>query len=146
MQNSSDKPGAKSARKIGYRNPPEETRFKKGQSGNPNGRGKGLLNVATVFARTLREKVVVNENGQRRTITKFEAAITQFVNKAASGDVRALQILVKLSREAEMHESLSARERPTLSELDQKVMEGFLKRLQKANGVPGGNNNDHSQQ
>ena len=41
--------------KVGYGNPPQHTRFKKGQSGNPRGRPKGTLNLATVLARTLRE-------------------------------------------------------------------------------------------
>jgi hypothetical protein len=80
--------------KGGYCNPPETTRFKKGQSGNPQGRPKGTLNMATVLERTLREKVVINESGKRKTITKLEAAIKQLTNKAASGDLKALQLLV----------------------------------------------------
>jgi len=62
-------------------------------SGNPKGRPKGHPNVAAVFAKTLREKVVINEHGQRKTITKLEAAIKQFVNKAAQVTLRALQLL-----------------------------------------------------
>jgi len=142
MQDSADRSQseADSTKRIGYRNPPEATRFKKGRSGNPNGRRKGSLNVATVFARTLREKVVVNENGQRKTITKFEAAIKQFVNRAASGDLRALQLLVNLSREAETREGQSQPNRLALSESDQKVMEGILKRLQAVKNHQGGQN------
>ena len=49
--------------RVGYCNPPERTRFKLGQSGNPKGRPKGTLNMATVLERALREKVIVNENG-----------------------------------------------------------------------------------
>jgi len=139
MQDSAEKSqSANGAKQVGYRNPPEATRFKKGQSGNPKGRRKGSLNVATVFAQTLREKVVVNENGQRKTITKFEAAIKQFVNKAASGDLRALQLLVNLSREAETHEGMSQSNGPALSESDQKVMEGIMKRFQAVTDNQGG--------
>jgi hypothetical protein len=139
MQDSAEKSQSKNGTKqVGYRNPPEATRFKKGQSGNPTGRRKGSLNVATVFARTLREKVVVNENGQRKTMTKFEAAIKQSVNKAASGDHRALQLLVSLSREAETRESQAQPNSLTLSESDQKVMEGIMKRFQAVNDNPGG--------
>jgi hypothetical protein len=93
---------ARSVEIFGFNgNPPESTRFKKGQSGNPKGRRKGSHNVATVLALTLREKVVVNENGARKTVTKLEAAIKQLVNKAASGDLRALQQFIALAREAE---------------------------------------------
>jgi hypothetical protein len=139
MQDSADKGQSKNGGKqVGYRNPPEATRFKKGQSGNPTGRRKGSLNVATVFAQTLREKVVVNENGQRKTMTKFEAAIKQFVNKAASGDLRALQLLVTLSREAETRERESQPKNITLHESDQKVIEGILKRFQAVTDNQGG--------
>src|SRR5580698_10326440 len=85
-----------SASPVGYGKPPGATRFKKGVSGNPKGRPKGSRNVAAVFAKTLREKVVINEHGQRKTISKLEAAVKQFVNKAASGDLRALQMRERL--------------------------------------------------
>ncbi|HWX55498.1 MAG TPA: DUF5681 domain-containing protein [Verrucomicrobiae bacterium] len=71
--------------KSSYRNPPQRSRFKKGQSGNPNGRPKGRANLATVLERTLRDTVVIKENGRRKTITKLEAAARQLVDKAASG-------------------------------------------------------------
>ncbi|MGB8112859.1 MAG: DUF5681 domain-containing protein [Candidatus Sulfotelmatobacter sp.] len=139
MQDSANKsPSVDGAKQVGYRNPPEATRFRKGQSGNPKGRRKGSQNVATVFAQTLREKVTVNENGQRKTITKLEAAIKQFVNKAASGDLRALQLLVTLSREAETRERQSPPNSLTLNESDQKVMEGILKRFQTITDNPRG--------
>ena len=117
-------------RQIGYGNPPESSRFKKGQSGNPKGRRKGSPNVATVLAATLREKVVVNENGARRTVTKLEAAIKQLVNKAATGDLRALQQFIALARETETAANLPSNERSALGELDQKVLQGILKRFQ----------------
>src|ERR1700681_3237276 len=86
---------------VGYRKPPAQSRFKPGQSGNPKGRPKGSLNIATVLERTLREKVIINENGQRKIITKLEASIKQLVNKAAAGDLRAIQQLAALARGGE---------------------------------------------
>jgi hypothetical protein len=44
------------------------------------------VNVATALTKALRKKVVINENGRRRTVTKVEAAVKQLVNKAAGGD------------------------------------------------------------
>jgi hypothetical protein len=87
--------------KVGYRHPPEKSRFKTGQSGNPHGRPKGALNLATVLEQTLLEPVVIVENGKRKTVTKFEAAIAQLVNQAASGKLKAVQLLAALIRSAE---------------------------------------------
>lgn len=91
---------------VGFRRPPEATRFKKGVSGNPRGRPKGSLNVATAFMKALREKVVINEHGQRKTVTKLEAALKQLVNKGASGDLRALAQLIALAKDAETQQNV----------------------------------------
>lgn len=87
--------------KVGYRHPPEKSRFKAGQSGNPRGRPKGALNLATILEQTLREPVTIVENGKRKTVTKLEAAIKQVVNQAASGKLKAVQLLAALVRSAE---------------------------------------------
>lgn len=116
---------------VGYGKPPRKTQFQKGRSGNPKGRPKGTLNVATVLERTLREPVVINENGQRKTITKLQAAVKQLVNKAASGDSAALRQLMALVASAEQRSSDAQPDRPSLNEADRKVMAGILKRFEK---------------
>jgi uncharacterized protein DUF5681 len=118
---------------VGFGKPPKPSQFRKGFSGNPKGRPKGRRNLATVLERTLQEKVVINENGVRRTITKLEAAVKQLVNRAASGDLSAMRQLVALAGSAE-----EERVTPPMRQLDAddlKVMEGVLKRFkQSANG------------
>jgi len=74
---------------IGYGKPPAQHRFKKGQSGNPSGKRKGALNVMSLLEQALLDLVVVNEGGQRSTISKGEALIKLMVNQATSGDARA---------------------------------------------------------
>lgn len=118
--------------KVGYCNPPEHTRFKKGQSGNPRGRPKGTLNMATVLERTLQEKVVITEDGTRRTITKLEAAIKQLTNQAASGSLKALQLLAALVRSAEERAVEVPISKSELEETDEKVFLGILKRFEAA--------------
>jgi hypothetical protein len=115
---------------VGYGKPPKHTQFTKGQSGNVRGRPKGTLNLATVLERTLREKVIINENGSRKTITKLEAAITQLVNKAASGDGHAVRYLCQLVISAE-ERSVVTQPVTQFSDADQKVMDNVLKRFEQ---------------
>jgi hypothetical protein len=131
---------------VGYGQPPKSTRFQKGVSGNPKGRPKGSLNVATAFLKALREKVVINEGGRRKTVTKLEAALKQLVNKAASGDTRSCQQLIDLAREAEAKQNAAAAgQSSTFSEMDREVMEGILKRFEASEAnSPEVSDNDQS--
>ena len=124
------------AKKVGYRHPPRSGQFRKGRSGNPKGRPKGALNVATVLSKTLREKVIINEHGQRKTVTKLQAAIKQLVNKAASGDLRALRQLVELACDAEAKENVNEKRKPVTAELDEELMRGILERFQGHDSRP----------
>jgi len=116
---------------VGYGKPPQNCRFKKGRSGNPRGRPKGALNMATVLARTLHEKVVIDENGKKKTVSKLEAAIAQLVSKATSGDAHAIRYLCQLVTSAE-ERSVVVEPTTHLSETDQKVMANILKRFQES--------------
>jgi len=118
---------------VGFGKPPKRAQFKKGQSGNPSGRPKGSLSLATVLEQTLHEKVIINEGGKRKTVSKFQAAITQLTNKAASGDLKALQLLTALVRSAEERPSQGAEPNSVSNEVDEKVILGILKRIEAAN-------------
>ena len=131
MNTKDDKPNEvpEPTNSVGYGTPPEATRFRRGVSGNPRGRPRGSLNVATVFTKTLRERVVINENGQRKTVTKLEAVLKQMVNKAASGDIRAIRELLELARYAEARQNAPGVQNPVIEELDQEVIDGIMQRL-----------------
>jgi hypothetical protein len=81
---------------VGNCRPPQAARFRPGQSGNPRGRPNRARIVGTLLARAFDETVEATENGRVRRITKLEAALTQLVNHAASGDLRATQIALSL--------------------------------------------------
>ena len=87
--------GRSSGYQVGYGKPPRHTRFRKGRSGNPKGRAKGLTTLAQIATRIFNERVVIRENGQRRSITKLEAALKQLANKAAGGDKRAIEAMIR---------------------------------------------------
>jgi hypothetical protein len=128
------KPKKRKPSSVGYGRPPEHTQFKPGQSGNPKGRPRGTVNMATVLERTLREKVDTIENGRRKTISKFEAALKQLTNKAASGDLSALRLLSALVASAEERTSEANTSNPVHPEIDERVVQGILERFNANNG------------
>lgn len=81
---------------VGYRKPPAKHQFKKGQSGNPKGRAKGARNIWTILQEEARIVVAFSENGKPSKASKTELAIRSAMNKAVKGDLRALQIILKL--------------------------------------------------
>ena len=81
--------------KVGYGRPPEHTRFKKGQSGNPKGRPKGTRNFKTDLAEVLDERVLINEGGTRTEVSKQLAIIKRVTEKALNGDTKASQMIAQ---------------------------------------------------
>jgi hypothetical protein len=120
---------------VGYRKPPKSTQFQKGRSGNPSGRPKGSVNLATVLDRLLRERVTINENGRRKTMTRMEVALRQLVNRAMSADLSATRLLIALEASVDQCPRDAAAESPARNEADQKVMAQIVKRFaQSAKG------------
>lgn len=81
---------------VGYGRPPEATRFRPGQSGNPRGRVKGSKNARTLLEQELSKTIPVRENGRARKRTKLEVIVTQHVNRAVSGDAKAIESIYRM--------------------------------------------------
>jgi Family of unknown function (DUF5681) len=79
----------KSAGKKGG-NPPEDTRFQPGSSGNPKGRPKGSKNLSTLLMDAARDQVNATIGGRKRNISKIQATTMQLATKAAGGDNAAI--------------------------------------------------------
>jgi len=117
---------------VGYCRPPKHTQFRRGQSGNPKGRPKGTLNVATVLEKTLSQTVeVVDEKTQKKTkITKLEAAIQRLVDNAVEGDNYAFRVLSVLTQI--LHEPEKAPTSAELEAADQKILNMLVHRFASA--------------
>jgi hypothetical protein len=101
---------------VGYRKPPQRSRFKKGQSGNPKGRPRGSRSSSTILREILSERVEVRENGGTRTVTKKELILRFAVNKAATGDSRAREFL--LNRTPWLQKEFAEPKRSDISEIE----------------------------
>jgi uncharacterized protein DUF5681 len=85
--------------KVGYGKPPKHSQFKKGQSGNPKGRPKGVkahMPVSRIIRHSLSEEVQGQVNGRTRKMTKLEAIIEVQSAKALKGDTRAAKLVIDL--------------------------------------------------
>ena len=118
---------------VGYAKPPRHTQFKKGRSGNNAGRPKGSLNLATHIAKEMNAKVTIQENGGRKRISKKHAVAKQLVNKAASGDPKAISLLLSGERQRDDVVAVAGRDdqEPTQIE-DRRVMESMVRRIRQS--------------
>ncbi len=109
---------------VGYKQPPQHTRWKKGQSGNPTGRVKGRRNLETDLFAELAKKMQIKEGGVARTVTKQQALIIAQVARAISGDGRAANLIFNLQM---MLDSVIEMPAPvSLSSEDQALMDAAV--------------------
>ena len=81
---------------VGYGKPPKHSRFKKGKSGNPQGRPKGTKNLRTDLIEELSEKIPVREGDRPAKISKQRAFVKTLVARSLKGDARAAVTLLNL--------------------------------------------------
>lgn len=72
--------------KVGKGHPPKDKQFKKGQTGNPNGRPRKLPALDTLMAEILGEET--------KGITVAQKILNKLKQKAASGDLKAAEMLL----------------------------------------------------
>lgn len=119
---------------VGFCKPPKATQFKKGQSGNPRGRPKGSLNLATILKRAINEKIMIAENGRQRTVCKGEAVIKQLVNRAAQGDLQYIRTLLAEMNAAEAALAGSSG-KPTTDLTDPSILAPLLDQLERGSHI-----------
>lgn len=81
----------------GYKAPPAEHQFRKGQSGNPSGRPKGAKGKRQIAERVLLEMHDVVEGDRKIQRTTLELILLTLRNKSFEGSNRAFKDLEKLA-------------------------------------------------
>ena len=85
---------------VGYRKPPVETRFRKGQSGNPSGRPKRVseeLDPGMILQCIDSEEITLSINGKPARMTKAEIEFRQLFSKAIRGDMSAARLIANMA-------------------------------------------------
>jgi hypothetical protein len=114
---------------IGYKRPPQHTRFQPGQSGNPRGRPKGTRNLATDLGEELAERIPIREGKRRLRVSKQRAMFKALVAKALKGNTRAASIVLQLVERTVTPEMTRAGPADDdLSEDEDAILERFIDR------------------
>src|SRR5216683_1705218 len=107
---------------VGYKHPPREHQFRRGQSGNPNGRPKGSRNFKAELREELSELIRFRDGDREIEISKQRALIKRLVASAIEGNQRAtatlLAICVRAFADADDDDALEAPE-------DREIVEAF---------------------
>jgi hypothetical protein len=115
---------------VGYKRPPRENRWKKGECGNPEGRPRGHRNLAAALTAVLHESVSRPVDGEERAMTKIEAVTRELVDKALEGDPRFIRELLAEIHKKETQAELDTAGQP-LTEVDREVLEALYARLRR---------------
>ena len=95
---------------VGYGRPPRRFQFKKGISGNPNGRPKRKpFSIAETIGSILDEATTYRENGKIKTVSRRELSARNHVRLALNGDIRSAAVVLKLLAHAHRYGDVGAR-------------------------------------
>ena len=80
---------------VGYSRPPLNTRFEKGKSGNPKGRGKKSAASSIPLREILEEHQFVQVSGRKVKMSKGEILVRKLLERALQGEPRSTKMLLE---------------------------------------------------
>ena len=97
-----DKNKSSDSYSVGYKKPPKNTQFKKGQSGNPKGRPKErerVKGIQTLLFEKLASTMQMRTPEGVQNITYREGVVLRMLEKAIKqGDYRSIMLLLEIER------------------------------------------------
>jgi hypothetical protein len=115
--------------KVGKNRPPENTRWKPGQSGNPDGRkAKVKPDAAQALDDEILAPFVVTMNGKDVTLNLGTLAIQSWKKAAAAGTVKAAQAIFQIYADA-ARRRVEKDPTPDMLDWEQDVLDEFLAEL-----------------
>ncbi len=80
---------------MAYKNPPKETQFKPGKSGNESGKPKGTLSFKTIIKRWLAAEMEEEnpETGQKENMSLADIITLKQIQKARRGNDKSFEML-----------------------------------------------------
>ena len=124
----SDNHSDSSTYRIGYGKPPDHTKFKPGQSGNPRGKPKSRKNYDTILDQILHRKLPIRDRGSIRQVPLIEAMLLKFAEEALRGNPKAAAFLLNRYAPTEPDDASTN----DLSHEDQEILDAFAKRIRTA--------------
>jgi len=114
---------------VGYKKPPQHSRFQPGRSGNPHGKQKGVRNLGSDVKRTLEVPVRLNEQGRARRVSTQEAALLRLREKALKGDARSLDQLIELAKTFNNSAAVESVGDEALAAEDQAILDAYAEEV-----------------
>ncbi len=111
---------------VGYGRPPTSSQFQPGQSGNPQGRPRGVRNASSMARDALERQINVKVKGTWRKMTVRKAAYLRLAERAVAGDAKALDFLLSMESEERPHRPDV--EIQPVSAKDLELLQGFFDR------------------
>lgn len=99
-----------SEQRIGYGNPPEHSRFRKGISGNPKGRPKRQSpEVGQVVQTVMDAAVEYREGGRTQKASRRELSVRRHLKNALKGDIGAAEALLKIRAQTQVKQGATTK-------------------------------------